>query len=118
MQYNAPQIVAAFQDANTQTKWGARSYTTESIDTVHFIVPSSLIKITLDCHTGEFLITFHKLHAAWGDYIRAITRALVYILKTVQAGGLDVDAPDHEEAAELTLRTTRMGQTAVRIRSI
>jgi len=114
MSYTGAQIVAAFLDANETAGWAARSYSTESLDQVHFTTPSKLVKVTYDCKEGVFLIGFEKLLAGWNDYVRAIARTVHYILKTLQAGGLDFLPPDSAEGVQITVSQARNGLTYVR----
>lgn len=118
MSYSAAQIVAAFLDANSTQGWAARSYSTEALEQVHFTTPSKLVKVTYDCNEGYFVIGFIKLVAGWNDYVKAIARTVHYILKTLQAGGLDFPAPDNERDMEITVTQAANGLTIVRTRSI
>lgn len=113
MTYSAAQIVASFLEANTTYNWGARSYSSEGLEQVFFTTPSSLIKITYDCTDEVFYIEFVKFIAGWGDYVRAISKGVHYILATLQAGGLDFEAPESFEAVEVTV-SLRNGRTMVR----
>ena len=115
MNYTSPQIVAAFLDANELVGWSARSYTTEESDQVHFTCPSTLVKLVYDCREGCFLVTFQKLVAGWGDYTKAIARACHYVLKTLQAGGLDFTPPEDETKIAITVYLGKHGQTKVHV---
>lgn len=118
MSYSAAQIVAAFLDANNTSGWSARSYSSEGLEQVHFTTPSKLVKVTYDCQQALFLIKFEKLVANWNDYIRAIARTVHYILKTLQAGGLDFAAPDSESAIEVCVTQGSNGLTFVRAKNV
>jgi hypothetical protein len=118
MKYSAPQIVAAFLDANQVAGWSARSYTTEASDFVHFTVPSKLVRVSYDCEQGHFLISFEKLVASWGDYVKAIARSCHYILKTLQAGGLEFTPPDSETAMRIEVRPHQNNVTVVRVEAL
>lgn len=118
MSYSAPQIVAAFLDANTVAGWGARSYTTDSLEQVHFNSPSRLVNIKYDCKQQAFVIGFEKVLAGWGEYVRAIARATHYILKTLQAGGLDFLAPDSADSVVIEVQAMPQGGSLVRVKAI
>ncbi len=103
MSYSAAQIVTAFLDANRTIGWSARSYTTDTVEQVYFSSPSKLVKITYDCKENIFIIGFEKAQASWGDYVRAISRTMHYVLKVLQSGGLDFIAPDNDRDVEITV---------------
>lgn len=113
MKYTAAQIVASFLEANTTHNWSARSYSSGELEQVFFTVPSTLIKVAYDCREGVFIVEFVKFVAGWGDYVRAICKSVHYILATLQAGGLDFEAPEDFEAVELSV-SLKDGRTVVR----
>lgn len=111
--YTAAEIVQAFLSANNTRGYGARSYAKNDTETVYFTCPTALMDITYDCFDGAFYVKFKKFQGAWGDYVRAICNAAHYILKTLQAGGLAVNAPDDPKALEVVCTPGDLGYTKV-----
>lgn len=118
MSYSSSQIVAAFNDGNNTANWGARSYSSDGLDQVHFTVPSNLIKVTYDCFDNVFYIKFEKYVGSWGNYVQAICKTVHHILKTLQAGGLDVNAPDSPDHMQIVIAPAKNGLTFVQIQPL
>jgi hypothetical protein len=95
MQLTSEQIASAFNIQNEKKGWTARtnSRATSGLDLVHFNTPSELISLTYNAMDGRFTVKFHKTHAAWGDYIKSIAKALYYILTVLKGAGLPFEAP-------------------------
>lgn len=95
MSTTGAEIVIAFNTVNEKRGWTCRAHSSpeKGLDLVHFHTPSGLIDLTYNAMDGRFAVKFKKYQAAWGDYIRAISRALYYVLSTFKASGLPFDAP-------------------------
>lgn len=91
----AAEIVLAFNQQNAKKAWTARanSRPQAGMDLVHFTSPSGLISLAYNAVDGRFQVRFHKLHSAWGDYVKSIAKALYYILSVLKSAGLPFDAP-------------------------
>lgn len=95
MSTTGAEIVIAFNSHNEKRGWSCRAHSApeKGLDLVHFHTPSGLVDLTYNAMTGTFQVKFKKFQAAWGDYIRAISRSLYYVLTTFKASGLPFDAP-------------------------
>lgn len=102
----AADLALAFNASNTRKAWQARSNTRDSAELVHFINNANLVNLVYDCRTGLFAVRFNKVHAAWGDYIKAIARALHIVLNTLKEAGLTLHAPDDYENIEIIATAT------------
>jgi hypothetical protein len=109
----AAEVALAFNTANERKAWTARPNSKDSGDTVHFTSATGLVALVYECDTERFQVRFNKFHAAWGDYVTSIARALHIVLSTLKQGGLPVDAPDDTDGIEI-VATSGTGVTYVR----
>ncbi len=100
---NATEIALAYNAVNTNKTWIARPHSKpeSGLDVVHFTTPSKLVAITYNASNGRFSVNFNKFQAAWGDYIKAISRSLHSILTTLNVAGLPFDAPPEPEGVTI-----------------
>lgn len=94
---NGVEIATAFNAINDKRHWKAKSVQRErnsgALDVVHFDQINGMVTLSYDVEKGRFAVKFHKLQAAWGDYIKGIGRSLYVVLNTLKAAGLPFDAP-------------------------
>lgn len=92
---SASEIAMAFSTQSDKKGWNARtnSKPEKGMDLVHFTSPSGLVSLVYNAIDGTFQVRFHKMHATWGDYIKAIAKALYYVLTVLKSAGLPFDAP-------------------------
>lgn len=110
----AAEVALAFNGINERKSWVARPYSSNGSEAVHFTTSQNLVTLVLECDTGRFQVRFNKLHAAWGDYIRAISRSLYVVLNTLKAAGLPFDAPADTDGIEIVATATATALTYVR----
>ena len=105
MTLTAAEIVLAFNQENTRQKWHARAHSKpeEGQDLVNFYGPSSLIQLTYNAVTGDFMVRFNKYQSSFGDYLNAISRALIYVLQTLKKAGLPFDAPQSPKGVRVSV---------------
>ncbi len=101
MQMNADLIALTFNQQNERKSWKARPDSRPSAETVHFKGTHGMIELVYDVWGNRFAVRFNKVHAAWGDYIRAISRGLYIVLSTLKSGGLPFDCPDEPEGCKI-----------------
>lgn len=102
----AVEIALAFNAVNERKSWSARpnSRSNTGKEVVHFNSTSSgLIALVYEVEDKRFQVRFNKFHAAWGDYVRSISRSLHVVLSTLKAAGLPFDAPDVERGMEIVV---------------
>lgn len=89
------ELAIAFNQHSDKKGWSARSSsrTSTGLDLVHFSGPNTIITLTYDVMDGKFIVRFNKAHAAFGDYIKSIAKALYYVLTVLKAAGMPFDAP-------------------------
>ena len=104
----ADAIALAFNQQNSRKTWKARSDNRPGSETVLFKGTHGMVEITYHVAAAEFSVSFNKVHAAWGDYVRAVARGLYVVLTTLKSAGLPFDAPLSPEGA--TIRCT-VGET-------
>lgn len=95
MTLTGAEIAIAFNSNNEKRGWTARSSTrtNSGLDLVHFTGPNTIITLTYDTMERTFMVRFNKAHAAFGDYIKSIAKALYYVLTVLKSAGLPFDAP-------------------------
>jgi len=98
----AAEVALAFNAINERKSWVARPHASDGREAVHFVAASNLVTLVLECDTKRFQVRFNKVHAAWGDYNRAIARSLLIVLTTLKAAGLPFDAPEDIDGIQIT----------------
>lgn len=95
MQLTGHEIAMAFNQQNEKKGWSARTNTrpTAGLDVVHFSTPQGMCSLAYDANTRRFQITYNKVQAAWGDYVKSAAKALYYVLTVLKSAGLPFDAP-------------------------
>lgn len=109
----AAAIALAFNTQNMRKVWSARANSRDNMERVHFTTETGMVKLTYDVRENTFRVDFMKVHAAWGDYVRAAARALHVVLTTLKSAGLPFDAPDDDEG--VTIRTTTGAEGAITV---
>lgn len=100
----AADVALAFNGATERKTWAARHYTKDGNETVLFTGGrQNLITLALDCDTRRFHVRFNRTHAAWGDYVTAIAKALYVVLTTLKAAGLPFEAPPDANGIEIVV---------------
>lgn len=103
-------VALAFNSVNERKTWSARHYATNGAELVHFTGGrANLVTLVLDCQTKRFRVRFNKVHAAWGDYVSAIAKALYVTLTTLKAAGLPFEAPPSHEGIEIIVTQSEDG---------
>lgn len=102
----AADVALAFNATNERKTWAARPLAKDGAEVVHFTAPANLVTLVLECDTGRFRVQFNKVHAAWGDYVRAIARSLHIVLSTLKASGQPFDAPETADGIEIVATAT------------
>jgi len=94
-QLSGAELAVAFNQHSDKKGWTARasSRVNSNLDLVHFSGPSTIISLTYDVMGQRFIVKFNKAHAAFGDYVKSIAKALYYVLTTLKAAGMPFDAP-------------------------
>lgn len=111
MPLTAEQIAEAFNTASPRQQWKAHAFTKNNgaINQVHFTSLQGMVQFIYVLETGEFLVKFVKVIAAFGDYANAIARGLASILSCLQAGGLPFVAPKGPEGVEIIIKHNGVG---------
>lgn len=115
-QLGSAEIALVFNTQNTRKVWTARANnrTDSGRDMVHFTTTAGIVSLAYNTLDGRWEIQFNKAHAAWGDYVKAMARALYLILTTLKAAGLPFDAPLSPAGVQITVTATDSAQTFVR----
>ena len=92
---NGAELAIAFNQHSDKKGWSARSSSriNSGLDLVHFSGPNTIITLTYNVGERRFIVRFNKAHAAFGDYIKSIAKALYYVLTVLKAAGMPFDAP-------------------------
>ena len=110
----AADVALAFNGVNDRKTWSARPFSKDGTETVHFTGGrNNIITLVLECDTGRFQVRFNRMHAAWGDYVTAIARAMCVVLSTLKAAGLPFEAPLGSDGIEI-VATSGTGATYAR----
>jgi len=110
----AADVALAFNGVNERKSWAARPHAQDGREAVHFTAPANLVTLVLECDTQRFQVRFNKVHAAWGDYVRAIARSLHIVLSTLKLAGLPFEAPPSTDGVEIVATATDSSATYVR----
>jgi hypothetical protein len=84
----ADEIAYAFNGATYRGYWKAAIAGTRTSPEVHFNSRSSMVRIAYRLATDDFVVTFSKTDAAFGDFLASTYRALVQIEASLKAAGL------------------------------
>ena len=116
MTLTSAEIALAFNGANTRKTWTARANSRPETgrDMVHFATTTGIVGLAYNVSDGRFQVTFNKFHSAWGDYVKAVARALHVVLSTLKAAGLPFDAPPSAAGVELIVTASDDATTYVR----
>lgn len=89
----ADEIAAGFNSVAERQYWRASIAGTRVHPEVHFNSRASMVRVSYRITPGDFIVSFTKSSAAFGDFLASAHRSLVQVLESLKAAGLPFDAP-------------------------
>jgi hypothetical protein len=112
--HTGTEISAAFMQQNDKKSWKATNLARQTGDLVHFTSTNGMVTLVYHCNDNRFAVKFNKYVASWGDYTKAIARAMFVVLNTLKSAGLPFDAPANLAGMMIECTTTETTEVFVR----
>jgi hypothetical protein len=112
--HTGTEISAAFMQQNDKKSWKATNLARQTGDLVHFTSTNGMVTLIYYCNDNRFAVKFNKYVASWGDYTKAIARAMFTVLNTLKSAGLPFDAPANLAGMVIECTTTETTEVFVR----
>jgi hypothetical protein len=112
--HTGTEISAAFMQQNDKKSWKATNLARQTGDLVHFTSTNGMVTLVYYCNDNRFAVKFNKYVASWGDYTKAIARAMFTVLNTLKSAGLPFDAPANLAGMVIECTTTETTEVFVR----